>query len=45
MSSLLLRRSLVGFVGLSITLSILGSATGANAKPRWGRGIDVGEYQ
>ncbi|MDS1344740.1 COP23 domain-containing protein [Planktothrix agardhii] len=35
MSSLLLRRSLVGFIGLSITLSILGSATGANAKPRW----------
>ncbi|WP_197046366.1 hypothetical protein, partial [Planktothrix paucivesiculata] len=35
MSSLLLRTSLIGLVGLSMTLSILGSATRANAQSRW----------
>jgi len=35
MSNSLLRTSLVGLVGLSITLSLLASATKANAQPRW----------
>ncbi|WRH65164.1 MAG: hypothetical protein RSE13_14600 [Planktothrix sp. GU0601_MAG3] len=35
MSNLLLRTSLVGLVGLSITLSLLASTTRVNAQPRW----------